>query len=385
MAMAVVFTYQNCSQHMDYNELGSSGPLVGKSCLDALRRAYANTYYSTFRSSCIPCHADGGESGKYFASSNFNTAYGVFSSIGRTTVESKATNALHKPPSTGPKHLPMVQDAQDDWKAAEDLYATCAPTTVVGTISKNQPTVYGSGAPPADTVAWPRLTFNMLTDTALTSNRNKIYAEVSVEVRRYRTPGGTVDLGYEFRNPRVKILDDGNASTPLPAIQFIGLRLAMNGNDLTQFTLFGSMNVAYNAATEILMMPGVGYSYIVAPVNSTDQFALKFDAIKDGTGQPIGGGGGGGGGGLPTRVSYAELMSTTSPYNTFQQSCRSCHNAGNARGGLNLENYTQAFNARADILQRMKNAGNPMPQAGLLGPNPVYYVETWINSGAPQN
>jgi hypothetical protein len=51
---------------------------------------------------------------------------------------------------------------------------------------------------------------------------------------------------------------------------------------------------------------------------------------------------------------------------------------------LNLQNYTQAKNAAANIKSRMNNANNPMPTGGLLSQTQRSVIDAWVAAGAPQ-
>jgi mono/diheme cytochrome c family protein len=79
------------------------------------------------------------------------------------------------------------------------------------------------------------------------------------------------------------------------------------------------------------------------------------------------------------------LTSANQQLGVFTQSCRSCHNAGNSAGGLNLDDYTQARNAAGNIVARMNNATRPMPTSGLLSQEKREIVNIWLSSGTPQN
>ena len=383
LMIGLAVSYQNCGTHIDYNAAdgGATQASVGDKCENILASAYKQTYYSTFRSSCTSCHDHNGESGKFFASANFREALDAFKSVGRSTVEAKAQNPSHKPPRTGPQHTAMIQAAQSRWTQAESSYANCKGSSEIVTSAKPMPAaVYTTTPNDATATIWPQATFQLATDVLGASNQGKVMAEVTLEIRRYMFNGAPA--GYEFRRPRVRIT---STATPLPQYRFQDLRVMVNGVVLPTLTLFGSMDFVAGTSTAVEMMPGVGYAFALHPLNNTDTIQLKFGAIKDGNGLPIGGGGGGGGTTLPDRVSYADLISANPTTGIFNSSCISCHRNGNAAGGLNLQVYSQAFASRNDIQIRVNNPANPMPPGNFMSQDKRSIIDIWLSSGAPQN
>jgi hypothetical protein len=389
----ILVSYQNCGlapQHMVMSASSVDPIVFSKTCDGILQRAYYQSYYPVFRTTCTGCHDNGGESGRYFASHDFQQAYGWFESIGRRTIETKAQDDGHKPPRTGAHMTPVISDAQSLWTQADQQFANCqnntGTTTQVASTFKTNPMIFTTT--PANNVAWPRVTWNLETDVNQVSLLGTLKMEVSVEVRRYMVGTPAVAMGYEFRNPRVRVLDDGNTSTALPAYQLEGLYIAVNGTRLSNFTLFGSLNFTASSGTETLMMPGVGFAYALADVDSSDEFGLIFERIEDSAGAPITGGGGGSGGGsttLPARVSYADLASSNQLLGVFSQSCFSCHSGATARAGLNLTDFNQARAVASQIQARMNNPNSPMPPTGILSATKRSIVDIWISSGTPQN
>lgn len=384
----ILIPFQNCSMNAEHTS--STLESFAKTCETPLMEVYRTTYYPAFKSSCTSCHSDGGESGRYFASSDLRTGFSWFKSIGRATIEAKAQDLAHRPPRTGPQHAAMIQAARGRWLAAEAEYSNCAGGSEVETIGKSNAAIYTNPANPATPLPWNRVTWQMLADVKRASQLNVYPLEISLEVRRYRiTVSGTLtDLGYEFRNPRIRVLDDGNATTPIPVLRLRGLSVLFNDTRMTTFTLFGSLDHTTTGTAEALMAPGVGYAPMLSAVSNTDQFGIRIESIVDAAGVPVGPGPGPGpapGPVLPTRVSFADLTSANQQLGVFTQSCRGCHNAGNAAGGLNLDDYTQAFNASGNIVARMGDAMRPMPPAGVLSQEKRDIVGIWVSSGRPQN
>ncbi|HMN67217.1 MAG TPA: hypothetical protein PKC28_01640 [Bdellovibrionales bacterium] len=386
--LVLLLAFQNCSLEPEHSGSSSSrGPAsFAAGCDSSLKKVYFETYYNSFRNNCVSCHADKGESGRYFASSDFDTAFSYFNTIGRLNVERKAIDAGHKPPRTGPQHAAMIAAFKPAWDAAEVLANDCKLQNRIQTTQRAAPnTVYTTA--PNDGANWPQLVYNLKTDIVRADLQGKLELEVSLEVRRYR-PGG-VDSGYEFRRPRVRILDDGDPATPLKPYRLKGLNVSMNGMPLTTLTLFGSLDYEALTGTAAVMMPGTGYAFVLATVSGTNQFSLTFDEIQTSDGSSAGNpGGGGGGGGMappPAKVTHADLISSNAMVNVFEQSCRSCHNATTASGGLNVLDYAQARDASANIKARMNDFAKPMPPAGILSLERRAIVDVWISSGTPQN
>ncbi len=392
MAVMVV-SFQNCSMQSTHE---ISGSLSAKTCETILKNTYRETYYSTFRTSCVSCHATGGEagSGRWFASANFEEGYGYFKSLGRSKIESQALNAGHKAPNTGPHHAAMINGAQNAWAQADAINAQCeqAASAAIDTISKVLPaTVYSVATPPADGVAWPRLTFNLMSEIQDNALKNQIGLTISLEVRRARMTGSTTDVGYEFRNPRALV-----AGNPLPTLRIKTLKLLKNGLVMTDFTTYDNLNFvagpnAAGAAVEQVMQVGSNGLMVTSPIANTDAFVIRIGGVYDATGSPIGGGQPTDpvGPGLPTRVTYNELAGGNNTLNVFVRNCNGCHGAANPAGGLNLTTFATTSPLAQTIQARMNNMANPMPPSGILGGTAGIrdreLVNIWINSGAPQN
>lgn len=380
-ASVLLVSYQNCSMQSTHKGAQDTSSL-SKTCDNALAVTYKETYYASFRTNCTSCHDAGGESGRPFASANFNESWNSFKSIGRQKIENNAVSASHKAPRTGPQHQALIDGAQAKWRAAEDLAATCQQGMEIQTIKKALPAAVYTGNPPANNAAWPRLSFNLMTEVANGGLMNKIQLTVSVEVRRYIPAGQTVAAAYEFKNPRVTV----TGTAPLPSYRIMGLKILRNDMINNDFTFFQNIDVVVNSGTETLIQSGGNWAaYWAVPAN-TDQFAIKFLEIRDGSGLPITGtpvGPGPGTPTLPTRVSYNELAGAQQALNVFTRRCFSCHGAGGA-GGLNMTTYANAQAAAQLIQARMNNFANPMPPSGALAADERALVDIWISSGTPQ-
>ena len=95
------------------------------------------------------------------------------------------------------------------------------------------------------------------------------------------------------------------------------------------------------------------------------------------------GGGGGGGGTLDCTGVPKSWATDVNP--TVQAFCNNagCHAAGSINGPGALTNYTQVFNARAQI--RPQIASGAMPQGSTLTTAQKNSFLCWIDSGAPNN
>lgn len=384
LASAVLVAYQNCSMQSAHDN-GDDLASLAKTCENALAVTYRQTYYKSFRQNCTSCHDTGGESGRPFASKNFNEAWLSFSSVGRAKIEYNATNAGHKAPKTGPQHQALIDGAKAAWAAAEAMVEQCNAAQEITTTKKTLPAnVYTTN--PGNNAAWPQLAFDLNSDLTNPDLVGKLRIQFSVEVRRQPPPAGTTtNLAYEFKNPRVTV----TGAAPLPSYRIRGFKIMRNGSTVQDLTFFENIDAVVNAGTPTLIQSGGNWAALwttTEPLANTDEFQIKFLRIEDGSGLPITGGGGGtgGGSGLPTRVSYNELAGGNVNLNVFTRRCFSCHGVGGA-GGLNLTQYANAQASAALIQQRMNNAANPMPPQGLLSADERQLVDIWISSGAPQN
>lgn len=96
------------------------------------------------------------------------------------------------------------------------------------------------------------------------------------------------------------------------------------------------------------------------------------------------GGGGGGGGGTLDCTSVPKSFSTdVNPIVQAFCNTSGCHAAGSINGPGPLTNYTEVFNARAQI--RPAISSGLMPQGSTLSSAQKNSFLCWIDSGAPNN
>ncbi|NLR93669.1 hypothetical protein [Flammeovirga agarivorans] len=77
-------------------------------------------------------------------------------------------------------------------------------------------------------------------------------------------------------------------------------------------------------------------------------------------------------------VTYTNSVSTI-----LASNCNSCHNGANPSGGLSLDSYTAAKNGtqNGNVLSRIRDVNNPMPQAGLMSEDNIKAIEDWAEGG----
>ncbi len=71
----------------------------------------------------------------------------------------------------------------------------------------------------------------------------------------------------------------------------------------------------------------------------------------------------------------------------IDNNCVSCHSGPSAQAGLSLTTYLQVRNAaeNRNLIDRMNDATNPMPQGGLLPAATRAIIDAWANDGFPEN
>lgn len=72
----------------------------------------------------------------------------------------------------------------------------------------------------------------------------------------------------------------------------------------------------------------------------------------------------------------------------LQNDCANCHGAVPANGAPNsLQTYEQVRNAvlTEDLINRINNAGSPMPPTGLMAPPSRRLFDLWVEGGFQEN
>lgn len=366
-------------------DLGGDASITGNisfsgGCEADLMNLYQTTYFQFLRTNCGSCHTNGPGIGQ-FGHSDFTTSYNAFKSMTRASVNRNVVNAAHQPPFTGPQHQPTIDGFAPLWASAEATYATCTGNSIAGngiaSLGKSTTAIIAAAGNPN---TFTRITWDLNAETQDAALRGRIPLTFGIEAR-VATIGG-VRQGYEFRNPTVRI----NTGFTGP-YRVTSIRLRINGQTLPNVTTYSSVDFSITTNTDTNVAPGAAYALVVMnPIANTDAFSIEVGDIKNSTGGSVGNPGGGGGGnptpGLPTSVTLAQLLSNDATLGVFRQSCVGCHSAGNAAGGLDITNATQARQQANDIYARMNNNANPMPTAGLLLFERRELVRIWRDGGA---
>lgn len=71
----------------------------------------------------------------------------------------------------------------------------------------------------------------------------------------------------------------------------------------------------------------------------------------------------------------------------IDNNCVSCHGGSSPQAGLRLETYQQVRNSaeNGNLIPRMNNPTNPMPQGGLLPAATRAIIDAWADDGFPEN
>ncbi len=83
-----------------------------------------------------------------------------------------------------------------------------------------------------------------------------------------------------------------------------------------------------------------------------------------------------------TNVTFSASISPI-----IQSQCQSCHNAGNASGGVNLQGHGNVVNAvnTAGLVAAIQRISKPMPPAAALSDCELAKFDKWIADGMPNN
>ncbi len=358
----------------------STGVSFSGGCEAELMNLYNQTYFSLLKQSCGSCHTNGPGIGQ-FGHPDFTTSYNAFKSMTRSSINRNLINAAHQPPFTGAQHQPALDSFTPRWVAAETTYGVCTGNAVAGngitTLGKTNPAIVAAAANPN---TWTRITWDLAAELKDAALNGKIPLTASIEARVATVNG--VRQGYEFRNPMVRI----NTGFTGP-YRITSMRIHINNVLQQNVTTYSAIDFSVSTNTDVNISPNTAFALAVLPmVESTDSFALEFGDIKSAAGGSVGNPGGGGTPAptptLPTTVTLAQLLSNDAMLGVFRQSCVGCHSPGNVKGNLDITNPAQAKAQAANILNRMNDAGNPMPPAGLVMFEKRELVRIWRASGA---
>lgn len=391
-------SFQNCSPGFYMQRSGSGDFASAAACEGALKISFSKTYYPLLSTTCNQCHVTGGPGNGQFADPNMDLAYPQFMAKGYLKINQVAKGSHYFPASAIPTNTSTIDGFTPDWLAAYGNYMSCMTSGGAGggagaggqalqTIAKKGPANIIPATAPANGVAtYVTITWDLETES-MAPSIGLYKATMSLDVRPYYRNGAVT--GFEFRNPLLK-LKAGNTTQFYAAT---GLNIGINGT-MADITTFDAVSGIASTAAGTNLAPGSTAFYEFAGASANTTFDLRFDAFSvsttAGTGGGTGGTGGGGAGTVTGTVTFTSLTTGTAKGAVFANSCVSCHNAGNARGNLNLTNYAMAAASADLILNRMKSTTNPMPPGGLLPePNPKVddprdVIQQWISTGKPQ-
>jgi len=389
-----LFAYQNCSlvqgSHRDFNRLG-------KSCLAVVQKAFNETYYPHLRRQCATCHDNNGTGIGWFASRDPDMAFNAFLTTTREKIDAMMVYDGHPGPYNGPAQQSFLDSNKARWDEAESVVELCNAGNTIETQSTNTSVGQvnipnGNGDP--NRRPWRILEWDLFAGMKDPELTGKIHLVVRMQYREAQANG--VDIGYEFTRPMARIRTGAPAGTQY-AIDKISV--VRNGKLMASVTGFLAVdNFVVSATTDTLLIDS-GASLGLVPTDAegnaikdiaSDMFSLRFAEVRDANGEPISSApvipvSGGTGPAVPARVTYAQLMDAGNTLGYMARNCVSCHSAGNAQGGLNLQSYAQAAAAAASIKSRVNSSTRPMPTAGLLPQYDRAVITQWVDIGAPQN
>lgn len=397
----LITAFQNCGQlfedplvNFDGIVLASTGNLqAAGGCETQIIAQYNSLYRSTYypyltsNQNCAACHSGSGPGIGAFSYPDVTVSGSNF--ISRfARINQNARSTSHASGFTGSaEDIAAINSYEPQWSQAIASYQQCLNQAAGGggggsgltTSSKSNAQIMANSL--ANNANFVTLSWDLSTEIITDALRGRIPATLTIDVR-VATIGG-VRRGYEFRNPSIRL--NANATS---AIRVSNLSLYINNFLLSDVTTYSFVDSTINSTAVTNLSPGSAVALAVtssAPVDS-DVFSIQIGTVRENAGTvvapgtptptptptPT----------LPTTVTLAQLLGNDPALNVFAASCVSCHNAGNARGGLDLTNAAQARANAADSRTRMNNPANPMPPGGLLPQGRRDLVNIWVQTGA---
>ncbi|WP_413291495.1 hypothetical protein [Bdellovibrio sp. HCB337] len=167
-----------------------------------------------------------------------------------------------------------------------------------------------------------------------------------------------------------------------------GMSILVNANLRAEATVYSILDGNICDTTKITLMNQNNSQIMVFnSILATDKLSFKFNDLNaiaktanlicssNNTTAPVVN--------IPASVTYTQLTGTTD-LGVFRSQCLTCHNSIDQRGGLDLSNYDAAKARVSKIVDRMNDAGAPMPQSGLLDTRSRELVRKWMSLGAPK-
>jgi mono/diheme cytochrome c family protein len=374
LGLGLAVIYNHCSGVHSMGGQGLSSMGIYAQCVQIKEASFVQNYHPWLKSNCAACHAQGGSGNGAFADELPNIAFQAFDLRGAELINDRALDPNHQPGFTGPQHEAELAPLTANWENVELQYDTCVAQ------------VDANGGAPIDPLLPQNAEFFTVGKTVVSSiEPNRISWDLETELETSGAPSlpgvtfsldmrtGTTDTGssfYEFSTPRLE--------TGASNVRIAVMEVRINGQLQRDATTFKGINttVESNSSRDLTLTTMV-LPMITRPA---DTVSVGFGIIEETTEAPI----------APGAVRFSSLVG---PGGVFANNCVGCHNAGNAQGGLNIENYQQLVNTgyvtpgdlQSSLLyQRMRDGANPMPPRGILNDAQLMFVENWILDGAAQ-
>lgn len=368
--VVVVICFNNCSGVHEGNSAFSSRA----ACNLILKDEFANGYHHFLNTNCKSCHISGGAGNGPFADPNVDVAFEAFNVRGNFLVGTRAQDAGHQPPFSGPQHAGSIENLDAGWQSAKTQADICIanaggdptdgdgegiipddPVPTMGIIETHVRAINPS-------VTRKTLTWNLANQIKTPQGLSFVGAELSIDVQATTTISG--EKSYIFLNPKLK--------TGAQALHFMYIDFKINNQIVTTATSYHSINrrVPANSTRDL----AASSTTFVYDVKSTDTLSLSIGLLEPITFTP------------PT---FAELIA---PTGVLGANCLSCHSGPTPTGGwdmstraLVIQNLMVAPYSpnSSEIFVRMNSLTSPMPQSGLLPKSDIDQVLFWIQDGAP--
>ncbi len=372
-SVVLVVGFQNCSGVHEENSSLSSFD----ACNLVLKDEFSNGYHSFLQENCNGCHVGNGTGNGAFGDADLNLAFDAFNVRGFELVESRALDAKHQPPYTGPQHQAAINTLDEGWitaKAQADLCIANAGITVDNDIDEGvlpndpQPTTHTIETfiklinPNKDGTT---LTWDLGSEIKSPDGLNFPGAQLEIEITAQSSSSG--EKSYIISNPKLRAGDTD-------ALKFQYLGIAINNQVVREANGLYGINRKVPAGEERDLIE-TGSMLFRYNIRSTDTISILIGNLERVAFDP------------PT---FAELIA---PGGIFGNNCMSCHDgAGNPSGGFDISTRDAVFlqgkvaagapnNSR--IFIRMNDTQSPMPQAGMLPDADIEQVLWWIQDGAP--
>lgn len=368
--VVIAISFNNCSGVHEGNSSFSSL----EACNLILKDEYANGYHKFLTANCKSCHITGGQGNGPFADADVQVGFDAFNIRGNVLVGTRAKDANHQPPFSGPQHTDAIEALDATWEAAKMQADQCIaaaggnpdddlstglvpddPKPTSGTIETYVKAIQAS-------VNRKTLTWNLETEIKSPQGMSFAGAQLTIDVQANTTITG--EKSYIFLNPRLR------AGTQ--ALHFMYIDFKINNQLIASATSYQSINRRVPAGAQRDL--AASSTTFVYDVKSTDTVSLSIGLIKPITFTP------------PTFATLIE------PTGILGANCLSCHSGTAPAGGwdistraLVMQNLMVAPYSpnNSEIFIRMNSTTAPMPQAGMLPKADIDQILYWIQDGAP--